>query len=96
VNKRETIRSDKTIRYVIKSKKGNYLTGNNGWAKKLKNAFKFTSYSDANYTKCKYYKICKIATVKIHWLHTVEEIGEVERKLTLIMHADAWQKIITN
>ena len=78
MNKIETIRSDKTIRYVIKSKKGNYLTGNNGWAKKLKNAFKFTSYSDANYTKCKYYKICKIATVKIHWLHTIEEIGEVE------------------
>ena len=25
-----------------------------------------------------------------------EEIGEVEWKLTLIMHADAWQKIITN
>lgn len=78
MNKIEIIKDNSIVAYVLKSKKGSYLTDNNGWAKELKNAFKFTSYSDANYTKGKYYKFCKIATVKIHWLYTVEEIGEVK------------------
>ena len=78
MNKIETIKKDSTTRYVIKSKKGYYLTENDGWTKTLKNAYPFASYQAANYMRENDFKSCKVVEVKLCTWQAIEEIGEVK------------------
>jgi len=74
----ETIKREFNTRYVIESKKGYYLTENDGWTKTLKNAYPFASYQAANYMRENDFKSCKVVEVKLCTLQTIEKIGEVE------------------
>jgi len=72
----ETIKREFNTRYVIRSKKGNYLTENDGWTKKLKNAFKFKNSFPAFHIQEIDFKNCKVIEVKLFTLQAIEEIGE--------------------
>ena len=74
----ETIKREFNTRYVIRSKKGNYLTENDGWTKKLKNAFKFKNSFPAFHIQEIDFKNCKVIEVKLFTLQAIEEIGEVK------------------
>lgn len=78
MNKIETIKKEPVTRYVIKSKKGNYLTENFGWTNKLINAFKFDNSFAANYIRENDFKNCKVVEVKLRTWQVIVEIGEVE------------------
>ena len=73
----ETIKREFNTRYVIRSKKGNYLTENDGWTNKLKNAYYFISCSSANYMRENDFKNCKVVEVRLRTWQAIEEIGEV-------------------
>jgi hypothetical protein len=73
----ETIKREFNTRYVIRSKKGNYLTENDGWTKKLKNAFKFKNSFPAFHIQEIDFRNCKVIEVKLFTLQAIEEIGEV-------------------
>lgn len=77
MNKIETIKSNIVTRYVIKSKKGNYWTENDGWTKNLKNAYPFASCWAASYMRENDFPSCKVVEVKLFTLQAIEEIGEV-------------------
>jgi len=74
----ETIKREFNTRYVIRSKKGNYLAENDGWTKKLKNAYPFASCQAANYMRENDFKSCKVIEVKLFTLQAIVEIGEVK------------------
>ena len=74
----ETIKKDSVTVYVLKSKKGNYLTENDGWTNKLKNAYYFISRSSANYMRENDFKNCKVVEVRLRTWQAIEEIGEVK------------------
>ena len=78
MNKVETIKKDSVTRYVIKSKKGNYLTENFGWTKCLKNAYRITDLLGASYMVGNDFKNCKVVEVRLRTWKAVEEIGEVK------------------
>ena len=78
MNKIETIKKDSVTIYVLKSKKGNYLTENDGWTNKLKNAYYFISCSSANYMRENDFKNCKVIEVRLRTWQAIEEIGEVK------------------
>lgn len=78
MNKVETIKSEFNTRYVIKSKKGYYLTENDGWTKNLKNAYHFVSCKAASYMRKNDFKSCKVVEVKLFTVQTIVEIGEVK------------------
>ena len=74
----ETIKREFNTIYVIRSKKGNYLTENDGWTKNLKNAYYFISRSSANYMRENDFKNCKVIEVRLRTWQAIEEIGEVK------------------
>ena len=74
----EAIKREFNTRYVIRSKKGNYLTENDGWTNKLKNAFKFKNSFPAFHIQEIDFKNCKVIEVKLFTLQAIEEIGEVK------------------
>jgi len=78
MNKIETIKKEPVTIYVIRSKKGNYLTENDGWTNKLKNAYYFINCSSAQYMQVNDFKNCKVVEVRLRTWQAIEEIGEVE------------------
>ena len=78
MNKIETIKKEPVTIYVIRSKKGNYLTENDGWTKSLKNAYYFTNCQAANYMRKNDFKSCKVVEVKLRTWQVIVEIGEVK------------------
>ncbi len=74
----ETIKREFNTRYVIRSKKGYYLTENDGWTNKLKNAYYFINCSSAQYMQVNDFKNCKVVEVRLRTWQAIEEIGEVE------------------
>ena len=72
----ETIKREFNTRYVIRSKKGNYLTENFGWTNKFINAFKFENSFPAFHIQEIDFKNCKVIEVKLFTLQAIEEIGE--------------------
>jgi len=78
MKKTETVKKDSVTIYVIRSKKGNYLTENDGWTKNLKNAYYFVSCQAANYMQVNDFKNCKVVEVRLRTWQVFEEIGEVK------------------
>ena len=78
MNKIETIKKDSVTIYVLKSKKGNYLTENDGWTNKLKNAYYFINCYAAQYMQVNDFNNCKVVEVRVRTSQAVEEIGEVK------------------
>ena len=77
MNKIETIKKDSVTRYVIKSKKGYYLTENDGWTNKLKNAFKFKNSFPAFHIQEIDFKNCKVVEVKLcTWQAVVRKLDQ--------------------
>ena len=74
----ETIKREFNTRYVIRSKKGNYLTENDGWTKNLKNAYPFASCQAANYMRENDFKSCNVVEVMLRTWQVMVEIGEVK------------------
>jgi len=74
----ETIKREFNTRYVIRSKKGNYLTEKDGWTKYLKKAQRFTNLWGANYMRENDFKNCKVVEVRLRTWQAIEEIGEVK------------------
>ena len=77
MNKIEIIKKDSVTRYVIKSKKGYYLTENDGWTNKLKNAFKFKNSFPAFHIQEIDFKNCKVFKVKLcTWQAVVRKLDQ--------------------
>ena len=77
MNKIETIKKDSVTRYVIKSKKGYYLTENDGWTKDLKNAYYFINCYAAQYMQVNDFKNCKVVEVKLcTWQVVVRKLDQ--------------------
>jgi len=77
MNKIETTKKDSVTRYVIKSKKGNYLTENDGWTKCLKKAYRFTNLWGASYMVENDFKNCKVVEVKLcTWQAVVRKLDQ--------------------
>ena len=74
----ETIKKEPVTIYVIRSKKGYYLTENDGWTKDLKNAYYFINCRAAQYMVENDFNNCKVVEVKVRTWQTIEEIGEVK------------------
>ena len=78
MNKIEIIKDNSAAAYVLKSKKGYYLTENDGWTKCLKKAYRFTNLWGAGYMVENDFKNCKVVEVRLRTWQAIEEIGEVE------------------
>ena len=78
MKKIETIKKEPVTIYVIRSKKGYYLTENDGWTKSLKNAYYFTNCQAANYMRENDFPSCKVIEVKLRTWQVIVEIGEVK------------------
>jgi len=78
MNKIEIIKDNSAAAYVLKSKKGYYLTENDGWTKRLKKAYRFTNLWGASYMVENDFKNCKAVEVRLRTWQAIEEIGEVK------------------
>ena len=78
MNKIEIIKDNSAAAYVLKSKKGYYLTENDGWTKDLKNAYYFINCYAAQYMQVNDFNNCKVVEVRVRTSQAVEEIGEVK------------------
>ena len=77
MNKIEIIKDNSAAAYVLKSKKGYYLTENDGWTKHLKKAYRFTNFWGASYMVENDFKNCKVVEVKLcTWQAVVRKLDQ--------------------
>ena len=87
----ETIKREFNTRYVIRSKKGNYLTENDGWTKCLKKAYRFTNLWGASYMVENDFKNCKVVEVKLCTWQAV--VGKLDQESFREVRLRTWQAI---
>ena len=91
MNKIKIIKDNSAAAYVLKSKKGYYLTENDGWTKYLKKAYRFTNLWGANYMVENDFKNCKVVEVKLCTWQAV--VGKLDQESFREVKLRTWQSV---
>ena len=91
MNKIEIIKDNSAAAYVLKSKKGYYLTENDGWTKRLKKAYRFTNLWGASYMVENDFKNCKAVEVKLCTWQAV--VGKLDQESFREVRLRTWQAV---